>query len=274
MSTKVCFVCGKDVAALPRVRDNEGRYACRSCVREEVTSSAPAKQQSPRKTSARPPSKQPAGAPQADEAASGAADNYFSNIQQNACPKCGTVLGVGTKVCFSCGFDSATGETLTTKIVAPPKAERDPGEKSPRKFKIDSGPGVNFLIGFVPLAALFGLGFVNKEIIYVYLVVAAVLGIWTYIGSLVCAFRDEDTVWAILGIVGIVIPFVSLAMLIYGLVITQRSSLRILWLLSILASVGSGVLFASLRDQNRAAAGLPPVNATQPDAEPEPDGGN
>jgi len=102
------------------------------------------------------------------------------------------------------------------------------------------------------------------------MVVAAILGIWTYIGSLFCAFRDEDTTWAILGIVGIVIPFVSISTLIYGLLVTQRSSLRVLWALCILASLGSGILFASLQDQNRAAAGLPPASATQPDEESEP----
>lgn len=268
MSTKVCFLCGRDVAALPRVRDSEGRYACRSCAPDDAKSSTSA---TPTK---KPAASKPIAKPAPKAQASSTTDDYFSNFQQNACPKCGTVLGAGTKVCFSCGFDAATGETLTTKVVEAPKAPRDPAAKARRKFNIDSGPGVQFLIGFVPLAALFGLGFVNKEWIYVYLVVAAVLGIWSYIGSLVCAFRDEDTTWAILGIVGIVIPFVSLAMLIYGLVITQRSSLRILWLLSIIASIGSGVLFASLRDQNRAAAGLPPVNATQPESEPDSDAGN
>lgn len=261
MSAKVCFVCGKDVAALPRVRDREGRYACRTCVPKEVAAAsskpgAAATRAVTSTTTTRKPAQ-----PVTDGA------DYFSNIQQNACPKCGTVLGAGSTVCFSCGFDSSTGETLTTKVIAPPKASREPGEKKARKLSIDTGPGMMFLIGFLPLAGLFGLGFVNKEMIYVYLVVAAVVGIWAYIGSLVCAFRDEDTTWAILGIVGIVIPFVSLSMLIYGLLVTQRSSLRVLWLLSLLATVGSGVLFASLRDQNRAAAGLPPVGTTQPEAE-------
>jgi len=89
-------------------------------------------------------------------------DSYFSNIQQHNCPKCGIALGTASSVCFSCGFDASTGATLTTKVIDAPTAPRGTKERASRKINFDFGPGVMFLIGFVCLAGLFGLGFVNK----------------------------------------------------------------------------------------------------------------
>lgn len=126
MAEKLCVACGADVAASPRVKDQQGRYKCRSCHDASVQKSqtklkSEAKQASPSE-----------GASRAETASSSSSDHgdvfelmpdSFLGDMPKPCPSCSSPIPSGSVLCMSCGFDVGKGVKLSTGVGSDDPAE-------------------------------------------------------------------------------------------------------------------------------------------------------
>lgn len=110
---KVCIFCGVDCSNRPRVKDPQGRYACRQCAESNAAGGAGA---------AAPQAAQDADADNGFDMFEGMDDNISFPAEEmgqpgavSGCPNCGTMLPTGAAVCMRCGFNSATGKVIKTK---------------------------------------------------------------------------------------------------------------------------------------------------------------
>lgn len=99
-SPKLCLICRQDCSGRPRVRDGQGRYACRSCVDERKRTHPAAK-----------PSREPRK-PVPDFLAGVKAPEPVGAT----CPGCGKRLPVGNVLCLSCGTNAETGLQAGTNV--------------------------------------------------------------------------------------------------------------------------------------------------------------
>jgi len=111
---KQCVICGESCVGQPRIRNEKGQYAHRSCAEAKQT--------------AKPEPMQNEHDP--DLAALGFDDDGFGDMSdllpdtppepqqpalRAACPSCGTALDSGVVVCLNCGYNTASGKALKTK---------------------------------------------------------------------------------------------------------------------------------------------------------------
>ena len=185
---KICVICGTDCAQRPRLKDSQGRYACQTCVEAKRRP----------KHKARPPA---AAAPIADEPAPGAdagfsMDQYLGNVHTadaNPCPKCGAGRPADAIVCMQCGFDSAAGRAMTTKV----------GKDKPKKVRSAprlSGGAIFVIVILAMLVVLPGLAIASKEAAVLALLIAALWHLVAHIMMVFGAFQDEDTFWGWIGV--------------------------------------------------------------------------
>ena len=139
---KVCIRCATDVAAKPRVKDDRGRYLCRPCF------DAVAGERADPRRRAHDPGHEPvriaglhADTPPAPAPAQPPDDNALifdlapspGSVAQGGgpCPTCGQYLPRDVKLCVNCGYNTATGATLGTRVaVEKVKATRESGRDS------------------------------------------------------------------------------------------------------------------------------------------------
>lgn len=228
---KICIICKEDCSARPRLKDSGGQYACQACVE--------AKKRQAAKSKARPA---PAAvAPVADGGIGFSMDDYLGDAAPAAgtdlgshCPNCGAGKAAGAVVCMQCGFDSASGKAMSTKVR---KAKVQKDRKGPRV----SG-GAIFLLAIVGMLVLLPvLAMLSQEAAVGALLIAGLWGSVAYIMMVVAAFRDEDTFWGIIGILTIV-PligfFCTLAFALYYCIFgSQRGSWKLNYWASFFAMV-------------------------------------
>ncbi len=137
--SKICVVCGVDVADKPRVKDATGRYMCKACA-EKQTAAKPATAVKPgsKPGAAGAPAK-PAGAkPASDKGPVPLADGYdpvmaalvatSAQATSQACPNCKGWVKEGQLLCTSCGFNLQEGKQVRTRV----QKERAVKEKKAR----------------------------------------------------------------------------------------------------------------------------------------------
>jgi hypothetical protein len=104
---KICIICGEDCAARPRVRDADGRYACRSCADQ-------------RKKARRLPKPVPIATPKAEEEPE-IFELMLEDVKQpeetgEMCMGCGVRMSAGHVVCMRCGTNSQTGASAAINV--------------------------------------------------------------------------------------------------------------------------------------------------------------
>lgn len=125
-TTKVCAICGIDVAKKPRVKDAHGRYFCEPCAtKAEAASKRPVISQTQRAVDDVIPLE-------------GAMDQFVSEAisaspplaeaapigPASSCPGCSSTMPAGAQICMVCGYNLQTGKAIRTKVVSAPKEKR------------------------------------------------------------------------------------------------------------------------------------------------------
>lgn len=109
---KICTRCGVDCAALPRVKDPQGRYTCRACY---DAIQAAARQRRVAAAAAAPAADAiPIAEDPADDA--GGMDAILAD-EPRACANCGQLLGSAV-ICMGCGYNTQTGTMTATQKLA------------------------------------------------------------------------------------------------------------------------------------------------------------
>lgn len=107
---KACMFCGQDCSGRPRIKDERGRYACKTCV--EARAAKPKPLQAAASSVATSPD-DPVGPdlfaiaePEVTE---------FRQSDRQPCAGCGRLLDAGAVICVSCGRSTTTGKAVATR---------------------------------------------------------------------------------------------------------------------------------------------------------------
>ena len=106
--------CGQDCSALPRVKDSQGRYACKACIEKQSRN-----QTDPEPISEEVMGNDDFGLEDVSSDAGLDMDAFLSDIEvpeSSTCPACGLPKPGEAAVCMNCGHNAATGETVSTKV--------------------------------------------------------------------------------------------------------------------------------------------------------------
>ncbi len=220
---KICIVCGEDCSTRPRVKNPRGEYACRVCA-DTAASKGVVSPQSP---------------------SGGGEDDLLADLigdavdhMGDACPTCGVVLPQDAVICTHCGLNIQVGKQIKTRITA---------DKAPKEKKADrgySGGGLAENAGKIHAGAavlVVALGAVSLQTWMPALLIATIMGAVVYFWTMFNAFGNDSLGYAWCSVIGIFIPIVGIANLIYGIFITDNATLRwayVSWLLAQLALIG------------------------------------
>jgi hypothetical protein len=107
---KICVLCGENVADRPRLKDAQGRYACRACIEKRRPERAG-------KPAARTRGDDdPLAVLAALEASAHAGDAIAGLREMKACPVCERIVGDDQVICLNCGADVTTGRKSKTRV--------------------------------------------------------------------------------------------------------------------------------------------------------------
>lgn len=236
---KSCVACGADVGGKPRVRDAQGRYRCKGmCETKPVTVAA---------VSAK------AGAPPVDDLLTKLIDE--SPISKaTPCPQCSTPMLPNSVLCTSCGFNTTTNKRVKTAIIR----EKEPKAPKPvagggRKYAAYSTDMPYFKALGMSAAVLVPIGIVGGMVpaaSLAVLILLAVVGFALFVGTIVVAFREDQTMWGWIGICSIV-PLVnviaSIPFLVYSYILVPSNKIKaahltvlVTWIAYIASAVVSG----------------------------------
>lgn len=241
---KTCIVCGTDVSGKPRVKDAQGRYVCAGECQQKLAAqrggggggagSSPARASTP-PTSRAPSSR--GGEPGAGLSMSDLISDSPMLTAKN-CPSCNNPMTNGAVICVRCGFNTSTGKSVHTKVSVEhaPKEKRVKVKGGNRYAQGEFGPsfGKVLLCACAGAALIAGLAAIGPEMVVVSMVLLAILGLVAWGWTVVAAFANDQSGWAICGIVGVFIPFVGLPFLVYAIFLNQEKFSRSLYIASIL----------------------------------------
>lgn len=242
---KICVVCGADCAGRPRMKNSKGQYACQACVQARKRPRKAARPAAPAAEIAIAQDDAPAAG---DDGGLGM-DQFLGDItpaDPNPCPKCGTSRAANAVVCMHCGFDSATGRSISTKVI------KEKAKKVRSAPRMSSGTVfVAFVVGMLVL--LPGLALTSREGAIIAALITVLWGLIAYVYMVGAAFRDGDGFWGILGVlfwVPIAGQFCVLAFVLYYCTIGSHRGIRKLnyWASVVAQLIVFGILFASNPD--------------------------
>lgn len=251
-SGKVCVHCGVNCEGRPRVKDAEGRYACKACfdrlaaagpsthaasapaVKVVANAKAPVAVGSSRVVSG-------ASVAQIDDdamdlsslvsAEKQASENvHYAEMQR--CPHCGALAPAGARICSGCGFDNQTGT-----VAAKTKVFKQPSEKIPSRLRkkgngperlagdANVGKWISVVAGVLAIVLIF-LMQGNKEACYTMIALGMVYGLTWSLVSIVKPFSEDDTFWGVINLMTCVIGFTAPLTLFYVLCRSSSGFLR------------------------------------------------
>lgn len=253
---KTCIVCQQDVSAKPRSKDAHGRYVCKECEAKAVATGA-----AKRAAEAAPVAKsEPSVA--AKPAPSGGFD-LFADVPQ-PCPSCSAPMKNNASVCTICGFNKETGQALKTRVLAAPKERKVRGQGS----KVSISPDHLAMGLIVVMIGLGAVGLFMPEMAAILYIISVVVWYAVWVCGIVCAFRDGDTRWGVIGILGAVSPVV-IAFWVYLMFLSERPLIKLLTIAATIGALSAGtLLFLHGKDADEADRAAHPV--TEPAAAPTP----
>lgn len=156
-----------------------------------------------------------------------------------ACPACGGGLAGGAVICTQCGYNKATGRTMSVQTL---KAKAPRARSGPL---ISLSPMMMLLI-CLGVSALPGLlAFVSAEAMLVGKLLALPVGLAVFITTLVFGFRTSIGT-GILLVVTLFIPLVNLIYWLYFIFgVNGSEHLKSAWGGNILGSISAGCIVAS-----------------------------
>lgn len=254
--SKVCVVCGINVADKPRVKDAAGRYMCKACAEKQTaakpsTGAAGGKSGgASTKPAAKPGSGDKGPIPMAAAAGSGNYDPVMAALVESsaqatssACPNCKGWVREGQLLCTSCGFNLQEGKQVRTRVQrekAPKEARSSGAGGKPRWYvgeKANYGP---LIIGggmFVLNALSMGVASTDPEKYVGLMLFNSICGLVLFVAVLIQAYQAGlGTFLAVL--LTQCIPIVGLLVYVHFL-LTKCESPTVKW-------AGLGALFGSV----------------------------
>lgn len=200
MPEKVCVICGRDCANVPRQKDPQGRYACKSCLDARAIAPSRAKD-----LLVAPPPKQAPGTPPVDPDAN-VGYELLGDIPE-PCATCGAPLAKGIVVCTRCGYNAQTGERITTAVIASPAGPKSKPEVEDQEEEDDDEPRTPLVIhgGWAAgaIATVMAILFVVAKtsdsdlMIGVYSLGVIGVSIIAAISSIIIPFQEEEAAWGL-----------------------------------------------------------------------------
>lgn len=246
---KICTLCGTDCSDRPRIKDAEGRYACKECA-ERLAAKKPRPER--RAPSSGPPSADPVAQrlsrPHND--ANGQAlsmDDLLGDLNvsdDKTCPGCRAPLKPGAVVCIKCGFNCESGRKIVTHV------EKFQPVQQRKQSPLSELPMGTILLG-VGLIATIGLAFMASQSEELGMLALAICFVWNvvmYFVMVFSAFYDDRKVWGWLGL-AFFIPLANLASLLFVLYYctlgSERTTFKLHFWLAFLAWVACMVVVAT-----------------------------
>ncbi len=215
---KICVFCGQDCAGRPRVKDPQGRYACKSCAADQPKGGA-----SKAAPDTGPITNDDFGLGDGDIGLS--MDDLLGDVavsDSTPCPGCGHQLEAGAVVCMGCGYNLQTASSTNTRV----------SKMKVRKERSAPPISLGWVAMGLGLAGLIGLpwiGSTSESAAFGALLVANIW-IWAaYIMMIVAAFKDDESKWGIIGLLTFVPVLGGIAGLFFLLYYCIFGSSRTAW---------------------------------------------
>lgn len=178
-AAKACCKCGVDVSQAKRHKDGKGRYWCEACFAKAAATK----------------DKGPASAATTKPAVAEATPSWLAGslaIEGKRCTVCTAPMPKDGVICTSCGHNSETGKSVSTRVLAAPK------EKEPKSAGAGLDPTMYaYGYGLVCIGLLVG-GTMNSACGIAFLAVVSIgslgIGIW-----LLVTMAMQSVVKAVLG---------------------------------------------------------------------------
>jgi hypothetical protein len=227
-AVKVCTACSKDVTNLPRTKDGQGRYFCKTCV-DKI------------KAKAKPAAAATGPIAVVDPAETDVmAKLLASSPGVELCPNCGGGINVGAKLCVRCGFNKETGKAMKVVVERAPKDKKEKSGRRGGTFVISEGLYLFLMIGLV--GGGFALGMFNPAFIALLYVVSSIMFGVAWIWGIIAAFKDGESMAGLCGILGFVFLF-SWLYFIYWCLTSWRGYLKMSMAAALVGIVASFIGF-------------------------------
>jgi hypothetical protein len=197
-ASKVCVVCGQNVAGKPRVKDAAGRYMCAGACQEKMAASA---KQAPPASAPRVATSSPTAATPPPTAKSSGDGSLLNDLISSSpmltaasCQQCGSPMPGAAVICTRCGFNTQTGKALKTAVIKE-KVVAEPGEKK-KSRSISINGWVIFAVASVIAIGAGILPVIDIELGVVSLITLVVLGLAAFITACATVYEDGDS-WMI-----------------------------------------------------------------------------
>ncbi|MFO0375724.1 MAG: hypothetical protein ACK51N_01615, partial [bacterium] len=131
---KVCMHCGRDCSGVPRVKDAQGRYACRACMEAQAGGQAGAAS-----AAGGSGEENPLG----DLAALAAAERRAVgavSAMTGVCGTCHAPMDDSAAVCINCGADRRTGKARKVKVSKAPSLNAGEAAAAADEARIKTNP--------------------------------------------------------------------------------------------------------------------------------------
>ncbi len=248
---KICAICGEDVSGKPRVKDAQGRYMCAGLCEAKAAEQARAR-------SAPRPKPAPAAAPAAPPVVSSDAGLLGKLIEDSPmlksakCESCGSAMVGGAVLCTRCGYNTQTGKNIRTAVII--EKEQKQQQVKPGKYRNkyaggEVGPPLWKMLAVetVVLSAIACLPLIGAEGFMVSWVMLLGASLLAWIGGTVAAFKNDQTIWGVCGVL-MIVPIINiiggLGFLIFNLFFNEDKYSRALYLSTIIAGFVWGAVIA------------------------------
>lgn len=264
----VCIVCGTDVANKARVKDAKGNYVCavgcqQKLAEQQKTAATKARAAAPEVVVvARSEAPVNAGMPRAQGRPTvktpavmnddgGVMDRLLGAspvLNGRPCPSCKTPMHNDHVICLTCGYNAGTGQAIKTKVLKAPKESKvKPAKGSGRRWANENGPPFwkFFLVYSAAMSALSLLVFAGPAGVLIAWALLALSGLAALILCIVSAFKNDQTVFGVLGLLNIV-PVLNLigfvGMVIFNLFYNEDNASRALYWGTLVGGIVLGVM--------------------------------
>lgn len=229
---KLCTVCGCDCSHIPRMKDDLGRYSCKSCFEKAnarpTASTAVATRQinASARTEVKPQAAATSDVLDLRAVVAAEASAMGELHQQELCPACRKPMPAQARLCTMCGYDIKSHQRLRPIVVNESivAAKRRKGGGAGTQGQLIA---VMVISGLAVLAG--AVGFIVPESLMVGFIIVAVFQAIVGISMLVCQVSDGQVGWAVLTF------FFALPGLLWILLVTDRRELKVAYLGSIVA---------------------------------------
>lgn len=274
--SKLCSGCGLDVSDKPRTKDAQGRYFCEACgAKAAAQPTFPAAKPMP--PAAPMPVARPAPAAVAPTLIDPIMEKVLSQALPNiptgkptgkdtpgvrtvssTCNACSAAMAPGAAICLVCGYNAATGKVIKTKVLAADKESSSTPGKRRRSISIELGGWGAFVLGIVILGLTFALAMndvKNDQMFALYSTTLAIWGIITMLLLVITPFREGEFLWGFIILLSPFLLFPSIAVVYYLFVVTDRGSLKGMYISCIVGYILMAILVSNRRDARVAYEG-------------------